>query len=130
MHLLFPLLALTATTTTAAVLPPQSPLTPLNPSTSTSSHEDSLCPLPPRINLPASQHLHPALTFLHDPSYRDRQIERLSRAVRIPTTVTDFMTDPYDPGFEVFGRFHDVLREMFPLVYAPSFSLSLSLSTQ
>lgn len=119
MHLL---LALTATAT-AAALPQQLPLTP-NPSLTpipAYKHEDAaeICPLAPKIT-PDNENttLHPALTFLTDPSIRAKQISRLSRAVQIPTTVTDFMADPSDPGFDVFVEFQDALRAMFPLVYA------------
>lgn len=114
MHAL-PLLSLL---TTAAALPQQLPLssiTKLIPSLTNSDSE--LCPLAPKVS-PPNDGLHDSLHFLHDASVRETQAHRLSRAVQVPTTVSDFMTDPYDEGFEVFVRFQELLKEMFPLVYA------------
>lgn len=107
------LLALTAVSTASGLTQQQ----PLTPGLSPAEDGAELCPLAPKISPDNDSSLHPALTFLTDPSIRSAQISRLSRAVQVPTVVTDFMTDPFDPGFDVFVRFQDLLSEMFPLVY-------------
>ncbi|KAJ5473020.1 hypothetical protein N7530_007021 [Penicillium desertorum] len=50
-------------------------------------------------------------------AFRARQAKRLSRAVQIPTTVGDYMKDPYDQAFEPVVKFQSLLEEMFPLVH-------------
>lgn len=110
MHPVVLALALTAFPT-ASALPQQLPLA----SNAPLEHGPDLCPLAPKI-APNGSALHPALTFLSDPSVRATQISRLARAVQVPTTVTDFMMDPFDEGFDVFVRFQELLAEMFPLV--------------
>ena len=114
MHTLPLLTLLTAT----AALPQQHPLSSLSnliPSLHP-NNDNELCPLAPKVS-PPNDGLHDSLHFLHDAKVRETQARRLSRAVQVPTTVSDFMTDPYDEGFEVFVRFQELLAEMFPLVY-------------
>ncbi|KNG90094.1 putative vacuolar carboxypeptidase Cps1 [Aspergillus nomiae NRRL 13137] len=77
---------------------------------------DEICPLAPKIS-PSEDGLHPALRFVEDDSIRAQQANRLSRAVQVPTTVTDYLTDPYDEGFAPFVEFQDLLKELFPLVH-------------
>lgn len=74
------------------------------------------CPQAPKVTAP-NDGLHSSLTFLQDEAFRARQADRLSRAVQVPTTVGDFMTDPYDEAFEPVVKFQELLKEMFPLVY-------------
>lgn len=89
--------------------------------------EPEKCPQPPSLHLnnnkarplKSEDGLHPSINFLEDPSIHALQVHRLSKAVQVPTTVTDFMTDPFDDGFDVFLEFQEVLRELFPLVYVP-----------
>ncbi|KAE8374434.1 hypothetical protein BDV26DRAFT_43977 [Aspergillus bertholletiae] len=76
-----------------------------------------ICPLAPKVS-PTEDGLLPALRFVEDESIRARQANRLSRAVQVPTTVTDFMTDPYDEGFAPFVEFQDLLKKLFPLTHA------------
>ena len=112
MHAL-PLLTLL---TSAAALPQQHPLSSISNLIPSLHSDTELCPLAPKVS-PPNDGLHDSLHFLHDPQVRETQARRLSRAVQVPTTVSDFMTDPYDEGFEVFSRFQELLAEMFPLVY-------------
>lgn len=74
------------------------------------------CPQAPKVAAP-NDGLHSSLLFLKDEAFRARQAKRLSRAVQVPTTVGDFMTDPYDEAFEPVVKFQELLKEMFPLVY-------------
>ena len=74
------------------------------------------CPLAPKVSPPDSG-LYSPLRFVEDESYKLRQVERLARAVQVPTTVSDHYSSPYDPGFEPFLDFHKVLESLFPLVY-------------
>ncbi|RJE17858.1 Carboxypeptidase, partial [Aspergillus sclerotialis] len=75
------------------------------------------CPLAPKVTPSTADGLRPALKFIQDPVHHAKQVERLSRAVQVPTTVTDFMTDPWDDGFEVFVKFQEELEDMFPRVH-------------
>ncbi|KAJ6157562.1 hypothetical protein N7470_005154 [Penicillium chermesinum] len=59
------------------------------------------CPQAPKVELP-NDGLHSSLVFLKDGAFRARQVDRLSRAVQVPTTVGDYATDPYDKAFEPF----------------------------
>lgn len=74
------------------------------------------CPQAPKVAAP-NDGLHSSLHFLQDEAFRARQAKRLSSAVQVPTTVGDFMTDPYDEAFEPVVKFQQLLKEMFPLVY-------------
>ncbi|CCK69349.1 Gly-Xaa carboxypeptidase KNAG_0C02380 [Huiozyma naganishii CBS 8797] len=57
--------------------------------------------------------------ILHDAHYKEQSIERLSRAVRIPTEVQDVNPAPEDdPDFYAqFYKFHEFLQTQFPLVH-------------
>ncbi|QMW45916.1 hypothetical protein G4B11_009371 [Aspergillus flavus] len=71
----------------------------------------------PWIISPPEDGLLPALRFVKDESIRARQANRLSRAVQVPTTVTDYMKDPYDEGFAPFVEFQELLEKLFPLTH-------------
>lgn len=73
------------------------------------------CPQPPKASLP-DDGFHSSQVFLSDDAFRARQANRLSRAVQVPTTVGDYMKDPYDEAFEPVVKFQALLKEMFPLV--------------
>jgi len=77
------------------------------------------CPLAPKI-APDSDGFLSSLHLLQDEGIRAQQIERLSRAVQVDTSVGDSVTDPEDEAFAPFVDFQDLLRELFPLVYALS----------
>ncbi|KAJ5248319.1 hypothetical protein N7524_012279 [Penicillium chrysogenum] len=85
-----------------------------NPLSTPSTRET--CPQPRKVNTP-NDGLHSSQTFLSDDAFRARQAKRLSRAVQIPTTVGDYMKDPYDEAFEPIVEFQSLLEEMFPLVH-------------
>lgn len=76
-----------------------------------------ICPLAPKIVAPEDG-LHPAIEFIKDEAIKTKQVERLSRAVQVPTTVNDFSTDPYDEVFTPFLELHKLLKSLFPLTYA------------
>ncbi|RAQ58645.1 vacuolar carboxypeptidase Cps1 [Aspergillus flavus] len=78
--------------------------------------DNEICPLAPKIS-PPEDGLLPALRFVKDESIRARQANRLSRAVQVPTTVTDYMKDPYDEGFAPFVEFQELLEKLFPLTH-------------
>lgn len=113
-------LASISTTTLALTIPSTQQLlnvfyngdsnTPLKPSAR------ETCPQAPKVSIPEDDRLHSSLHFLTDPSFRAQQAKRLSRAVQVPTTVSDYMTDPWDPAFEPVVEFQGLLKEMFPLV--------------
>ncbi|KAJ5766817.1 uncharacterized protein N7511_004433 [Penicillium nucicola] len=75
-----------------------------------------ICPQAPKVDSP-NDGLHSSDIFLSDEAFRARQADRLSRAVQIPTTVGDFMDDPYDEAFEPMVKFQSLLEKMFPLVH-------------
>lgn len=56
--------------------------------------------------------------ILNDPLYKKQSIERLSKAVQIPTEVQDVNPDPkLDPGFySQFITFHRFIDNTFPLI--------------
>lgn len=103
------LLGLLSTATALGIPFHQQPLT-------TFSKED-LCPLAPKVNAP-DDGLLSALRFVEGESFRTLQVERLSRAVQVPTTIGDYMIDPYDEGFAPFVEFHKLLESLFPLTHA------------
>ncbi|KAF9889799.1 hypothetical protein FE257_006889 [Aspergillus nanangensis] len=84
-----------------------------------SSNNNQACPLPAKIH-PEDDGLHPALNFVQDPRIRTQQVNRLSRAVQVPTTVSDYVTDPYDEAFAPFLTFHTLLEELFPITHQKS----------
>ena len=73
------------------------------------------CPQAPKVDTP-NDGLHSSEIFLSDEAFRARQADRLSRAVQIPTTVGDYMKDPYVDAFEPVVKFQSLLEKMFPLV--------------
>lgn len=73
------------------------------------------CPQAAKVAAP-NDGLHDASHFLSDAVFRSRQAKRLSGAVQVPTSITDYMVDPYDPAFEPFVKFQEYLEETFPLV--------------
>ncbi|KAL1998448.1 hypothetical protein VTN02DRAFT_6159 [Thermoascus thermophilus] len=82
-----------------------------------SVEKDDVCPLAPKVTAPEDG-LHPAIRFVEDDSVREQQVRRLSRAVQVPTTITDDMVDPYDGRFAPFVELHEVLEALFPLTYS------------
>lgn len=80
-----------------------------------------ICPLAPKV-YPPEDGFHPAIKFVKDEAVKTKQVERLSKAVQVPTTVNDFSTDPYDDVFTPFVEFHKLLKSLFPLTYALTFS--------
>ncbi|KAL3471277.1 hypothetical protein BJX99DRAFT_250537 [Aspergillus californicus] len=56
--------------------------------------------------------------YLQDESILRRQVDRLSKAVQVPTTITNSMTDPHDVAFAPFVDFQELLTELFPLVHS------------
>ncbi|KAI9374109.1 hypothetical protein BJX61DRAFT_541148 [Aspergillus egyptiacus] len=76
------------------------------------------CPLPPKITVD-NDNLAPSIRYLQDETILRRQVTRLSKAVQVPTAITDSMTDPYDGAFASFVDFQELLAQLFPLMYAP-----------
>ncbi|KAL1968084.1 hypothetical protein VTN77DRAFT_2214 [Rasamsonia byssochlamydoides] len=76
-----------------------------------------VCPLAPKVSPPADG-LHPSSKFVEDDAIKLKQAERLSKAVQIPSTSTEAVTDPYDDYFAPFLDLHRVLGELFPLTHA------------
>ncbi|PYI02538.1 vacuolar carboxypeptidase Cps1 [Aspergillus sclerotiicarbonarius CBS 121057] len=85
--------------------------------TFTFGETNDLCPLAPKVEVP-DDGLFPALKFVEDSSYKSRQVNRLSRAVQVPTTVDDYMRDPYDEKFAPFVDFQKLLQTLFPLTHS------------
>ena len=82
-----------------------------------SSKKDSgLCPLASKVPTPDDGFLS-SLRFVEDEFFRAQQVQRLSKAVQVPTTVGDHMIDPFDEGFAPFVEFQELLQSLFPLVY-------------
>ncbi|GFG16739.1 phenylalanine/tyrosine ammonia-lyase [Aspergillus udagawae] len=75
-----------------------------------------ICPLAPKVDSPEDG-LHPSLKFVQDQAIRRRQVERLSKAVQIPTVIESDMNDPYDERFMPFLDFYGLLQSLFPLTY-------------
>ncbi|KAL4805553.1 hypothetical protein BDV18DRAFT_21451 [Aspergillus unguis] len=80
------------------------------------SDKKDACPLAPKVSV--DDNLIPSLQYLQNETILERQVSRLSRAVQIPTAITDSMTDPDDEAFAPFVDFHRLLAELFPLVYS------------
>ncbi|KAL4892898.1 hypothetical protein BDV59DRAFT_208048 [Aspergillus ambiguus] len=95
--------------TASFIIPSQTPL-----GTSTDAET---CPLAAKVP-PPNDGFTSGLKFVKDAHIRAQQVERLSRAVQVPTTVNDYLTDPYDPGFAPFLEFHSLLEQLFPLTHA------------
>ncbi|KAF2021073.1 peptidase family M20/M25/M40 [Aaosphaeria arxii CBS 175.79] len=72
-------------------------------------------PLIPSISTPELEHMD---GYLHSDTFRERSIERLQGAVRIPTESFDDMGKiGEDPRWDVFYAFADYLENTFPLVH-------------
>ncbi|KAL6237070.1 hypothetical protein BDW75DRAFT_205042 [Aspergillus navahoensis] len=80
------------------------------------SAADKICPLPAKVILDDNG-LFPSVQYVQNETILQRQVDRLSRAVQIPTQITDSMTDPDDDAFAPFVDFHKLLAELFPLVF-------------
>ncbi|PLB52446.1 carboxypeptidase S [Aspergillus steynii IBT 23096] len=78
---------------------------------------NGLCPLPSKLT-PPNDGLTSPLQYVQDKSLRSRQVDRLSRAVQVPTTVNDYMKDPNDPGFAPFVEFQKLLQSLFPITHS------------
>ncbi|KAJ0424034.1 hypothetical protein BJY00DRAFT_299256 [Aspergillus carlsbadensis] len=76
-----------------------------------------ICPLPSKVLLGDDKFLS-SFRYLQDEKILRRQVTRLSKAVQVPTTITDSMKDPYDPSFSSFVDFHKLLAELFPLIHS------------
>ncbi|PLN82570.1 putative vacuolar carboxypeptidase Cps1 [Aspergillus taichungensis] len=85
--------------------------------TSGLNSDHGLCPLAPKVELPEDGLLSP-LRFVQDDAFLSLQADRLSRAVQVPTTVNDYMKDPYDEKFAPFLDFHKLLETLFPHTHA------------
>ncbi|KAL4924578.1 Gly-Xaa carboxypeptidase [Aspergillus undulatus] len=100
-----------------------------------STADKESCPLAPKVLLNDTD-LFPSLRYLQDEAILQRQVTRLSKAVQIPTQITDTMTDPDNDAFAPFVDFHKLLAELFPLVYSKAniehvnrFNLIITLDT-
>lgn len=76
----------------------------------------SQCPGPERLQPSFNSSLN---EILFDPTYKKQSIERLSKAIQIPTEVQDKNPDPkQDPNFyKEFVNFHNYLSKTYPLVH-------------
>lgn len=104
-------LALLSTASARSIHLPFLQQTPLEPN----GFKDA-CPLAPKVTPPVDG-LHSSLKFVEDPSIRAKQAERLSKAVQVPSTSTEAVTDPYDDYFAPFLDLHRVLESLFPLTW-------------
>lgn len=81
---------------------------------------DDWCPLVDAIEPPGDD-VNDSLHFM-TLQHQKIQAERLSQAVRIPTESFDDNGEvDQDPRWKTFDQFHQVLEELFPLVYACPF---------
>ncbi|GIK01155.1 hypothetical protein Aspvir_005187 [Aspergillus viridinutans] len=81
------------------------------------SGTNNICPLAPKVEVPEDGLLS-ALRYVQDEAIRLQQVDRLSRAVQIPTTVNDYMKDPFDEWFAPFVDFQELLESLFPLIHS------------
>ncbi|RDW86227.1 Gly-Xaa carboxypeptidase [Aspergillus mulundensis] len=84
---------------------------------SASTADKKVCPLAEKV-FPEDNGLFPSVQYVQNGTILQRQVERLSKAVQIPTQITDSMIDPDDEAFVPFVDFHKLLAELFPLVYS------------
>jgi Gly-Xaa carboxypeptidase len=75
--------------------------------------ESEVCPLPQKVHLD-DDGLFPSIRYIQDEAILHRQVDRLSKAVQIPTAITDSMTDPNDDAFKPFVDFGYALALFFP----------------
>lgn len=80
-----------------------------------SGESSDLCPLAPKIEAP-DDGFFSSVKFVTDDAVKSRQVDRLSRAVQVPTAIDDYMKDPYDEKFAPFLDFHELLQTLFPLL--------------
>ena len=79
---------------------------------------DDWCPLPDANSLvPSNDNLSPSIDLATEAS-RKQQVERLSAAVKCPTESFDDNGDvDVDPRWKPFDKFHEVLKDLFPLIH-------------
>ncbi|CAK4033148.1 vacuolar carboxypeptidase Cps1 [Lecanosticta acicola] len=78
--------------------------------------ESNWCPLPAPL-LPSNDGLQDSIGLFAGEKALQKQIERLSAAVNVPTVSYDDNGDVgEDPRWQVFGELHAVLEHLFPLV--------------
>ncbi|KAH8690501.1 putative vacuolar carboxypeptidase Cps1 [Talaromyces proteolyticus] len=81
------------------------------------SPSDEICPLPAKV-APPNDGFHSSLEFIRDPSVRERQVDRLSRVVQVPSTSTELEDDPWSDYYAPFGDLHNVLADLFPVLHS------------
>lgn len=81
-----------------------------------------VCPLPAKVTPPADG-FHSSHDFVQDKAVLKRQVDRLSRAVQVPSTSTELEDDPWSDYYAPFLELHDVFADLFPLVYVSIYSL-------
>lgn len=84
-----------------------------------------VCPLPAKVT-PPSDGFHSSHEFVQDKAVLKRQVNRLSRAVQVPSTSTELEDDPWSDYYAPFLELHDVFAELFPLVYVSTFFFLIS----
>ncbi len=79
---------------------------------------DDWCQLPDtNSHVPNNDNLSPSFDLTTEASLK-QQVERLSAAVRCPTESFDDNGDvDVDPRWKTFDRFHEVLKDLFPLIH-------------
>ncbi|PYI14882.1 vacuolar carboxypeptidase Cps1 [Aspergillus japonicus CBS 114.51] len=82
-----------------------------------SGASSDLCPLATKIEAP-DDGFFSSVKFVTDDAVKSRQVDRLSRAVQVPTAIDDYMKDPYDEKFAPFLEFHELLQSLFPLLHS------------
>jgi Gly-Xaa carboxypeptidase len=80
-----------------------------------SSPSEDVCPLAAKVSPPADG-LFSSVKFVKDPSIRSRQVNRLQKAVQVPSTSTELEDDPWSDYYAPFLDLHKVLEKLFPLV--------------
>lgn len=94
----------------------------------TADTKSEVCPLPQKVLLD-DDGLFPSIRYLQDEAILRRQVDRLSKAVQLPTAITDSMTDPNDDAFWPFVDLGYALALFFPHMYVlfpsllPSFQI-------
>ncbi|ODQ82119.1 hypothetical protein BABINDRAFT_160304 [Babjeviella inositovora NRRL Y-12698] len=81
---------------------------------------EPLCPVPAYFSANSTAITNRSKQFLSDKEFIAQSVEKLSKAVQVPTEVYDSQPD-VDDAPEVwakFGKFHHYLEETFPTVYA------------
>ncbi|PYH84855.1 vacuolar carboxypeptidase Cps1 [Aspergillus uvarum CBS 121591] len=82
-----------------------------------SGESSNLCPLATKVEAP-DDGFFSSVKFVTDDAVKSRQVDRLSRAVQVPTAIDDYMKDPYDEKFAPFLEFHELLQTLFPLLHS------------